>query len=787
MLPVSEPVAHAIKQAMNEHPVRARQPNEEQWTTSRWLESIDLGRHVAKSLLRPLRSQFDTAANDLSPKELAYLCALADVGSPKEIKNLLANDDLLSGLAIQIWDAMQDLASQGASTSFELQQKFQQEPNTFILAYSGLETYFNGLEGFLGPPSPDVRRQMDREHRECPDSHASYEASNYGTMTTAHVEWMFVVSPTDEALRELGLAEWPLESKLHSRPSKQRFCRKPTPLRTFSEEITTRNSQLTSIGHAPMLEEEIIGARLYTGPQFVKYNAVLRGLQTENGYLKSQFTRLCMGNTYSTTLHVINSCIVKLARLGTADRVYRGISGGLLPNEFWTANQFKVRGGVECGFLSTTLDRKVAMEYASHSGVGVVFEVQQGMVDRGCDVSWLSQYPHESEILFAPLCGMEVQRTRVEGSVIIIETRLSINLKSLTMEQQISRRRKLVVDMSANVILEMRSEVNQEPWTKLARQCGLDVGSLALEHLEALLKRVSGAEVATYNDNDAFRSAVGHVISAKQAYSSWPSGLIKLNKALGADGYPDAPELLLTRETLNAGHKQVFLGELCGLMVVLALNPRLSELDVQWNSLYEEGGRAISESLRHNETLTRLNLSTNWVGAEAGEWLSNALAVNRKLTSLDLSYNKIGERGGCAMALAIRSNSTLKHLNLNLNELGDRAANEIARSLSDNEALESLKLDTNGLTGACTQSFCNSFATLQPSRRLLSLSLAGNDFDEASLEAMATAASPISALELDLHIGLREGFIRTEPALGPQMPDFGPMVPPMRTVGFEWF
>lgn len=250
---------------MNEHPVRARQPNEEQWTTSRWLESIDLGRHVAKSLLRPLRSQFDTAANDLSPKELAYLCALADVGSPKEIKNLLANDDLLSGLAIQIWDAMQDLASQGASTSFELQQKFQQEPNTFILAYSGLETYFNGLEGFLGPPSPDVRRQMDREHRECPDSHASYEASNYGTMTTAHVEWMFVVSPTDEALRELGLAEWPLESKLHSRPSKQRFCRKPTPLRTFSEEITTRNSQLTSIGHAPMLEEEIIGARLVCG------------------------------------------------------------------------------------------------------------------------------------------------------------------------------------------------------------------------------------------------------------------------------------------------------------------------------------------------------------------------------------------------------------------------------------------------------------------------------------------------------------------------------------------
>ena len=31
-----------------------------------------------------------------------------------------------------------------------------------------------------------------------------------------------------------------------------------------------------------------------------------------------------------------------------------------------------------------------------------------GMVDRGADLSWLSQYPGEKEVLFAPLTGMEV-------------------------------------------------------------------------------------------------------------------------------------------------------------------------------------------------------------------------------------------------------------------------------------------------------------------------------------------------------------------------------------------
>ena len=39
------------------------------------------------------------------------------------------------------------------------------------------------------------------------------------------------------------------------------------------------------------------------------------------------------------------------------------------------------------------------------------------MVDRGADLSFISQYPHEEEILFAPLAGFEVKHTRVEGQV----------------------------------------------------------------------------------------------------------------------------------------------------------------------------------------------------------------------------------------------------------------------------------------------------------------------------------------------------------------------------------
>ena len=82
---------------------------------------------------------------------------------------------------------------------------------------------------------------------------------------------------------------------------------------------------------------------------------------------------------------MINSSIVKLGRLSRAETVYRGLSGAMLPTEFWQKNKFNVSGGVETSFMSTTTDRKVAMHYASTRGgnaARIVIEIQQGMVNK---------------------------------------------------------------------------------------------------------------------------------------------------------------------------------------------------------------------------------------------------------------------------------------------------------------------------------------------------------------------------------------------------------------------
>ena len=43
--------------------------------------------------------------------------------------------------------------------------------------------------------------------------------------------------------------------------------------------------------------------------------------------------------------------------------------------------------------------------------------------------------PHEQEILFGPLTGMQLMKTRVDGGSIVAEVRLSVNLNALTIEQ----------------------------------------------------------------------------------------------------------------------------------------------------------------------------------------------------------------------------------------------------------------------------------------------------------------------------------------------------------------
>jgi hypothetical protein len=179
---------------------------------------------------------------------------------------------------------------------------------------------------------------------------------------------------------------------------------------------------LSDLDEKLVLKEEFLGARLYTGPMFEKYNLVYRGgaLQNESGafiqvdFMKNKFKEFCKGNRYTTTIWVINSALIKHSKLTKANIVYRGITGGRLPRQFWKHDLKGRRGGVEFAFLSTTVDKNVAMQYAKTRGNSMILQIETGAVDRGAELTNLSQCPGEAEMCFPPLTNLEVLSAGVE-------------------------------------------------------------------------------------------------------------------------------------------------------------------------------------------------------------------------------------------------------------------------------------------------------------------------------------------------------------------------------------
>ena len=68
----------------------------------------------------------------------------------------------------------------------------------------------------------------------------------------------------------------------------------------------------------------------------------------------------------------------------------------------------------------------------------------------------LAQYPHESETLFGPLTGIEVLRTRIDGTVAVIECSFSVNLNALTIEQVIGKMQMGHISLVSTMLGELK-------------------------------------------------------------------------------------------------------------------------------------------------------------------------------------------------------------------------------------------------------------------------------------------------------------------------------------------
>ena len=284
-------------------------------------------------------------------------------------------------------------ASAAAASALEQNSKFSMDPDAFTGDFASLKDFYDGPERLIGSPNPNAAEGIRREHCERRNADRQHTTPNYNVTTTPRIEYYFVVDPHSHTLVD-GYPHTPRDRSRWSDAGKAMwkgehgrevlvlglFCQHPAAVK------------------AGLQEAEVVAVRLYTGPMYLWYNAALRGFPEE-------VRATLEGNRFETTIFCIISGIIKLSKLTEVPpdrRLYRGLGGMVLPDTFWSMKD-GFRGGVEKGLMSTTTDRRVAMQY-SGSGDGrrcTVFEILAGRVDVGADLAWVSQYPGEREVLFS--------------------------------------------------------------------------------------------------------------------------------------------------------------------------------------------------------------------------------------------------------------------------------------------------------------------------------------------------------------------------------------------------
>ena len=375
------------------------------------------------------------------------------------------------------------------ASALDQNSKFSMDSDALEASFAKIEQFYDGPEKLIGTPNPKAKEGIRREHCERKNADTQHRTPNYNLITSPKIEYFFVVDPHSLKLVDgvMGFPHTPREKSKWSNDNKAAWRgehgRDVEVLGLFTQHPISLKAGLQ--------EAEVIALRLYTGPMYLWYNAVLRGCP------KEVFDTL-EGNRYETTVFCIISGIIKLSKLTEVPedrRLYRGLGGVVLPESFWTKTE-GFRGGVERGLMSATADRRVAMQYSGRNGkCCTVFEILVGRVDIGAELTWLSQYPGEREVLIVPkysrsigifmnacisnlnwvhndnsicvcMCGVQVLfpplsclevmgEPRVEDGVIIIPLRVNMCLKGHTLEQLVERRKELHMAMVMNLKEEL--------------------------------------------------------------------------------------------------------------------------------------------------------------------------------------------------------------------------------------------------------------------------------------------------------------------------------------------
>jgi hypothetical protein len=341
------------------------------------------GKHWGYDL--PLEDSELERIKGLSPEDIASAVDSATELLKKELEEQVK--ELIQGgrdaeLRAQQEDDVVVLQQQEVD-AVTLNNKFAAVKGAFEFQFGGMDDYHGGLEGLIGTPHPDLETIMRYEHCDSTYAKEEFECSYTGeeggaSFTTACAQYKYVAyestkeKGTQNGVRELGRDGWTLKDFMRKNSA---FVKKAKitevevlALRLYTGPMYQVGSKCSNRSRFIQILTTIVFLFLHLEPNHQWYNTLLRRRrlfdekdfwQPFDNYKKEwmnmrakqqrQMTRQTSSSgasallgfdaykqdgyrafPFRTTLHVLNSAIIKLGRISPAEKVYRGTQGGVL-------------------------------------------------------------------------------------------------------------------------------------------------------------------------------------------------------------------------------------------------------------------------------------------------------------------------------------------------------------------------------------------------------------------------------------------------------------------------
>ena len=145
-----------------------------------------------------------------------------------------------------------------------------------------------------------------------------------------------------------------------------------------------------------------------------------------------------------------------------------------LPPFFSMPDENGCFGMMETGFMSTTSKLSTAVYYSNidRSKAPKIFRIKACSVDRGADISLYSQYPREQEFLYVPRsflqpAGVPELQITENGVVQILDIKVNVNLKTVTIEEYEKRKKTLHMASFKLLLQDLEVQLNAKVIMKL--------------------------------------------------------------------------------------------------------------------------------------------------------------------------------------------------------------------------------------------------------------------------------------------------------------------------------